>query len=158
MPDADPPADPRADQVQAATRHTIERLEASMGAHPLDALGDDHPDPWVAGMVDRQLAIINAGQARACIHIRTSGPQPMTGCAWMPGLLACDLCVLLGVFNLDGPEDRRCDRCGHDTLGEGIHEAIATAGPYAYRYGLCDPCFAEVRAAIIKSGGSDAGD
>lgn len=142
------------DQLDAATRETIDRLHQSINPAEGDVEGDDHRDPWVRGLVDRYLDTINAGQALACPHLPGS-PQPITAAAWTPRVvLACDLCVILGLFWVDGPEDTTCDRCGNHAHGR-MHQGVATAGPITILYGLCHPCFEEVTATLTQERADD---
>lgn len=140
------------DQARAAVRETIQRLEQRARTHPNSAAGEGHPDPWVGALGAWWEQQIRANRVRYCRHILAGGPRPVHGCAWMPGSLACDLCVGLGVFVLTGKADRVCDRCGVDTLGEGIYTGAASLGLVSIEYGLCPGCFRQVKASIEQGG------
>ena len=137
------------DQLRAATREQLRMIEARVRAHPEgSAHGDGHPHPWVEALGDWWEAELRAGRVRTCRHLHPSTPQPMHGCAWMPGLLACSMCVALGAFNVTGPADRICDRCSLDTLEVGIYNGAAMLGPVSIEYGVCPDCYREIKGSI----------
>jgi hypothetical protein len=142
----------RADQARAAQREAVRRLEARAKVEPGSEFGDDHPDPWVHALGDFYERLLLDGGALWCPHLRPgAGPQPLHAAAWMPSLIACDLCVLVGVFVVEGAADRICDRCGLDTLEVGISQGAATVGPLTIAYGICPSCFEQIRRRMRRS-------
>lgn len=137
------------DQVRAAIRETLQRMERQAATHPDSAITNSHPDPWVRALVTWYERLITTDRARWCSHLRAGvSPRPIHATAWIPGLVACDLCVALGVFVVTGRADRLCDRCGKDTLGEGIYNGAASLGALTIDYGLCPACFHHVKRSM----------
>lgn len=141
----------RHDQLQAATRETHQRMDWIAGLHPDSAATDGHRDPWVHDLADQLLKLIDTHQARWCPHLAGGSAQPMHAAAWLPGIIACDLCVALGIFGVEGQADRICDRCGTDTLGQGIHTGQASIGPIEISYGACEACFAAIKTSMQEA-------
>jgi hypothetical protein len=140
------------DQLRAAVRETVTRLEARAASHPNSAESDGHPHPWVRALADWFEQEIHARRIFYCRHVHTAGPRPVHAAAWLPGIIACDLCVALGLFDLQGAADRICDRCGMDTLEVGIFTGAASLGLLTIDYGLCPGCFDDLKRAIEEAG------
>jgi hypothetical protein len=87
------------------------------------------------------------GKASTCIHAPVySKPQPVWACAWKPGMVVCEQCLLL--FNVATlAEDRTCDGCGRVVGGPENGDPMYSGGVgidnFMFKVGMCGDCLPE---------------
>lgn len=129
------------DQLLAARQESIAAVEATgITDRPTEIT---QPPEWLRlSMLDTFIGWVR-GTGRTCLHApHPLRPEPVSACAWKPGIVVCAQCHPL--LAAHGDRDRTCDRCGHlcDGIdaGDPIYPFVVWFGALAFHTGLCQPC------------------